>query len=267
MELYRDKEFEDELIQKIVTNWNDTVREDIHLSDLMSPRKAFFQRTLNRAPTKDDIFTFLVGLGVEDKLGSLLGEPHAPTEIRHGIHFSPDFRLPDITELKSRRRGLAKDGEESDYYSHYVRQLSGYMALTGEVQGNLLVFSIAEKVDESNKTQPQLAAYRLRCTKEELASNLENLLNIKNKLYTALATRDFTRLPLCEDWLCGRSIKTVKENPRCCTCNRDFSTDYLLKKHKEGKKSLDHEVEYGIYEYTFEPTCKYFDVCGRTVNE
>jgi hypothetical protein len=267
VEFYRDKELEDEIVAKIVTNWGGGEREDIHLSDLISPRKAYFNKKLKLPPTKDEIFTFLVGLGVEDKLGSLMGDEHAATEIRHGIHFSPDFRLPDITELKSRRRGLAKEGSEYDHYSHYLRQLTGYMALTEERSGNLLVFSIAERFDESGKTKPELAAYRLRCTEDELTSRLEDLLYVKDRLIQALETNDYTRLPLCEDWLCGRSIKHTTLLPSCITCNREFGNDHLLKKHKEGKRSLDHEVKYGTYEYTFEPMCKYFDVCGRTVNE
>jgi hypothetical protein len=267
VEFYRDKEFEDEIVAKIVTNWGGGEREDIHLSDLISPRKAYFNKKLKLPPTKEEIFTFLVGLGVEDKLGSLMGDQHAATEIRHGIHFSPDFRLPEITELKSRRRGLAKQGEEHNVYGHYLRQLTGYMALTEENNGNLLVFSISERFDETGKTRPELAAYKLRCTEDELKSTLGDLLDVKDRLIQALKDNDYTRLPLCEDWLCGRSIKSCTIPARCVTCDKEFGNDHLLKKHKEGKRSLDHEVKYGTYEYTFEPMCKYFDVCGRTVNE
>ena len=267
MELYRDKEFEDEIVAKIVNNWGTNEREDIHLSDLISPRKAFFNKKLKLPPTKEDVFSFLVGLGIEDKLGKLMGEKHAKTQVQHGIHFSPDFRLPDITELKSRRRGLPKEGEELDTFGHYLKQLKGYMALSEEQAGNLLVFSIAERFDESGKTRPELAAYRLRCTTEELNETLETLLTNKEGLLKALEDDDFKSLPLCEDWLCGRSIKTCVSLPQCITCSREFGNDYLLKKHSTGARSLDHEVKYGTYEYTFEPLCRYYDTCGRTVNE
>lgn len=101
MELYRDKEFEDEIVAKIVSNWGNNEREDIHLSDLISPRKAYFNKKLKLPPTKDDIFTFLVGLGIEDKLGALMGDKHARTEIRHGIYFSQTLgyrTLPNLNQ-------------------------------------------------------------------------------------------------------------------------------------------------------------------------
>lgn len=267
MEFYRDKDLEDELVNKIVSNWKDNVRIDIHLSDLISPRKAFFNRKVNRPPTKDDIFSFLVGDGIENKLGKLLEKPHDKTTEKYGIYFSPDFRLPHITELKSRRRNLAKEGEELNIYGHYLKQLKGYMALTGENEGNLLVFSIAERFDETGKTKPELAAYKVWCDNSELKEILDNLLFTKDILLRSIEDEDYSRLPLCEDWLCGRSIKTCVQLPRCITCEREFSNDYLLKKHKQGKRTSEHEVEYGTYEYTFDPMCKYFDLCGRKIDE
>lgn len=267
VEIYRDAEFENELVDKIVKNWGNNERPDIHLSDLISPRKAFFNKTLKVDATKDDVFTFLVGTGIERELGKLLGEKHAKTQNVAGIFYSPDFELPNITELKSRRRGLAKEGEESEVYDHYLRQLKGYLALSDQREGNLIVFSVAEKVDDSYKTKPELAAYRVRIDSEESKTVLAELLQTKELLEEALRTNEFRGLPLCEDWLCGRTIKTMVTPPHCNTCDRDFANDYFLKKHKGGKKTLDHEIEYGTYEFTWEPMCKYFDVCGRACNE
>lgn len=267
MEIFRDANLETDIINKICNNWGDNVRNDIHLSDLITPRKAFFNKMLKLKLTKEEIFTFLVGLGVEDKLGKLMGEKHGKTKCVHGIYYSPDFEMPEITELKSRRRNLAKEGEEHEVYDHYLRQLKGYLALSNQREGNLIVFSISERIDESNKTRPELAAYKVRIDEEESNNILEELLFTKEILQSSLRDGNFKRLPLCPDWLCGRQIKTMVVPPHCITCDRDFTTDYFLKKHKEGKKTTDHEVKYGEYEFSWEPLCKYFDVCGRDIDE
>jgi hypothetical protein len=271
MKISRSVELEDILHNKIKDNWDHTEREGIHLSDLLTPRKSFWRKTNPKPLEIEDILYFISGLGIEEKLTSLLGERHVRTRNKNSIFYSPDLSLnfgPDygvlLCEVKSRRKNIPEIGQEEKEFDYYLQQLGGYLALDHKNHGALIVLSLAERVDETRKTVPVLAVYDVEYNKKELKEIRKNLTEVKELLEEQLKEpRElyFNMLPKCPSWMCGRSIKTMTKPPRCNTCNKDFSTDWGISKHKDSPKTSDHEVTFGEYEYGFDPRCSWYKEC------
>lgn len=267
MELIRSKEFEDKMIDLVKTNWkeNNKIRENIHLSDCLSPRQAYFKRKFPKEPTIEEILYFISGLSIEEGLLNLLNLPHEEVTFTNNIAWTPDFRFPGIVELKSRRSNLPKEGEETKVFADYIAQHINYCALDNSDNGALVVVSLAEKFDDSKKTKPVLAAYEVKYTKEELEEAKESLFRIKDMLEESLKTDDFSVLPLCSSWKCGKWLKKYITDGECLKCKRVFTNNYFLFRHKKANPS--HAVEYAKVEYTFEPRCKWYDICKPEINK
>jgi hypothetical protein len=263
----RNHEVELDIINRIQNQWNSKTynRTGYALYEILHPRKAYFDRTQPKPPTIEDICYFISGKSIERGFTDSIGLDHGKNRTASGINYSVDIRCQEypIIEIKSRRSNLPDIGEEEDTFAHYLNQLRAYMALDRISQSTLVVVSLNEKVDDSWKTQPVIAAYTVQFDEMELKRTRTDLKIRKQALKSALEGEiPFTELPLCEDWMCGRKIKTCTKAPMCETCKgREFANDYLLKRHTEGKSGKGHTVKYGEYEYTFEPTCKYFNDC------
>jgi hypothetical protein len=264
MAIYRDYNLEKEIIELIQKNWETNIRTEIHLSDLLAPKKAYFQRKIPKPPTIEEILYFLSGNAIEKELLSVMKLKHGKAKTKDGISYSVDTRMPEITEIKSRRWNLPDPGKEEEGFEHYLSQLSGYLSLDNKRSGNLLVVSLAEKVDDSRKTKPVLACYKVKYKKDELENIKEYLVLLKDELNAALEDNNIDHLPNCPSWMCEKELKTMVKPPYCKTCEKDFATDYGLNKHKEGKKTSDHEVTFAEYQYEIIPVCKWWNECKGT---
>jgi hypothetical protein len=258
------------MMDKIRETWGMDVREGLHLTDLLSPRQAYWKRKHPLPPTDDEIMYFLTGRGHEGEFLKAVGYRHAPTKEWKGIKYSIDYFIEKITELKTRRRGMAAVGEEADVYSHYLKQLRSYAAVEWQLLAELHVWSLLEK-QEDNSTKPEFAVYEVEFTDEELVETGRSLLETKELLESCLESGVHTPLPVCEEWMCGKVSRTMKEKPHCLTCARDFETDWGIEKHSQGKKTSDHVTRKAVYDYNFVPRCKWFDLCnpfeGKKVSE
>ncbi len=65
--------------------------EPLHVSDLLNPRWAYFQRVMPRPITDDELGYFIAGRGHEDALWRLHGYQQGEQRIAYGISFRPDF--------------------------------------------------------------------------------------------------------------------------------------------------------------------------------
>lgn len=264
MELIRSKELEEKLAKLVVDNWV-TKPRNIALTDVLTPRKAYFQRKFPEPPTLKEVLYFLSGKAIEKGLSDLIGYDHPEARKTDGIWYNPDFRINeeeiDIpTELKSRRSNLPKEGQELEKLSNYVDQLFGYCTLDNVDKGNLVVFALAEKVDDSHKTEPVLAAYEFRCSAEERETYAKLLDDRRIQLEQALESEDFSKLPYCEEWKCFRTIVTITRKPYC-SCGKEFSGDYFMSKHLQSKAGNGHIGTFSEKTYDREPVCKYYDKC------
>ena len=257
MEIARNREKENELMERIKNNWEERERDGFALFEILNPRKAFFSRTDPQPLTDVEIMTFMTGKSIEKGLLKLLGYDHGESRQVEGIWYAPDIRMPEITEIKSRRRFLPKEGEEHKEFDNYINQHLSYCALENDVHGYLGVISLVEK--DGNTTRPEFAIYEVRYTVDELREKREALLVNRRLLEDALEAGDFSGLPSCPDWMCGKKTRHMVSKPYCVTCNRPFSTDYHVWRHAKSKR---HVVKGATYEWAYEKRCKWFDKCN-----
>jgi len=269
MEITKDDSIKQWAIVEIQNNWGTDSREGIHLTDLLTPRKKFWSIIKPMKPAVRDILTWLPGIHVESRLRDALRIQKGEQKVWNEIYYTPDFFFNFPVELKSRRRNLAAEGNEQEDYDWYIRQVRGYCAVEDVRQGWLIVLSFVQKVDQSRKTEPALEFYRLEFTDDELIEERHRLTKTANLLETVIEewiVSDHTLdnhdlLPACPSWMCGREIKEIKTKPRCFDCRRDFESDSGLQRHLKSAKGKDHKHVMATYDYSHEPTCKYYDVC------
>lgn len=261
MQIIRALDIEDWAEKEITNNWGKEAREHIHLSDLLAPRKAYWQRVKPMNPTKEEIMYWTSGNAIENRFLRAIGYQKAEVQEWNSILYTPDIFFNFPAEAKSRRRAMAKEGEEERVYDYYIKQLLGYCAVVDKQQGWLLVFSMVER-QEDGSTKPEWAFYRIEFTKEELKKQREDLLVIKEDLEIALhGNLDYTVLPLCPSWMCGKQTQIMIKNPYCETCSKTFKTEWGINKHIESKTGIGHKIVQPEYKIEYIPRCKWYEDC------
>lgn len=261
MEIKRNPSIEEWAMLEICNNWGTDTREGIHISDLLAPRKKYWQTIKPMKSTLKEISYWTSGNAVEDKFLRAIGYKKGESKQWEGIWYTPDTFLGNIpAELKSRRRGLAKEGEEAQTYDHYLKQLKGYCAVENKQKGWLIVLSLAEKQD-NNKTMPEWRYYDVMFTHEELEEERGRLIQTKTRVECALDMKDHTILPPCPLWMCGKTLKIMEMKPYCKTCSKTFEGSWGAEKHLSSKTGNGHEMIPPAYREEYEKECKYWDQC------
>jgi hypothetical protein len=85
MELKHNVELEQKIADLVIKNWENRIRTDIALTDLLTPRKAYFQRKFPTAPSLKEVLYFLSGKAIEKGLGDLIGYDHPKLEKMKGF--------------------------------------------------------------------------------------------------------------------------------------------------------------------------------------
>jgi hypothetical protein len=238
-----------------------TVETPIHLSDLLMPRYAYWQRVAPKPLTDDEIGYFVSGRSMEDATWRLHGYQKGGERVEWGITFRPDWYSSIPVEFKSRRGWLPKDDTEAlNRFSHYIEQAGGYAALTEQTAAWLWVFSLAEK-QADRSTKPEFRCYLCEWTKEELDEIRSRLLIHHALLTRALSERDHEGLPLCPTWKCGKSARSMIVKPHCMTCHRDFEGEWGIQKHLDSKTGRGHTTRPAEYQRAYLPRCKWFSEC------
>lgn len=260
MQIKRNPSIEQWAVEEVQNAWGTGVREGIHLSDLLAVRKAYWQRINPMKATIKEISYWTSGGAIEDKFLRAIGYQHGDAKQWEGIWYTPDTFFNFPAEIKSRRRGLAEEGKEAEYYEHYLKQLKGYCAVENKQKGWLIVLSLLEKQD-NNKTAPEWAYYDVDFMPEELEEERGRLIQTKEALGNALRESNHKNLPLCPKWMCGRELKIMEQKPICQTCGKEFETEWGMEKHLNSKTGKGHDMCPPIYRKEYEKDCKYFDDC------
>lgn len=190
--------------------------EGIHASSLLQPRLHYF-RTLKPMPLSDkEVGFFIAGrahheviLAVMKKAKEIGEKADEGSSEWKGIHYSPDYRLGFLAEIKSSRRQHAPpDNDEEalkEEYDNYLNQLAQYMAVEQQHRASLIIFYISMRHDDANKTTyPEIHCYDVTMTASELDTVRREMLAKKALLEKALKTKKHTILPLCPAWMCTR---------------------------------------------------------------
>lgn len=213
LNIVRDFEAEQELLDKSRKFLTREERTGVHMSDLIDPRLAYFKR-INPAPLPDRLInTFIVGQlahaiilaikGDEQEYNALADQG---TRLFQDIKYSPDFmdynECPD--EIKTTRSFYLPKAPylpDDSTYHMYFEQLLGYMACEDKTEGRLTVLYLNSK-DDKGKTAPSFYIWKITTTPKILERYREILLRTKEVLEKALETKDHTILPNCRAWKC-----------------------------------------------------------------
>lgn len=186
-----------------------------HVSDLIYPRKAVWQK-LDPKPISDkSSLYFIAGHGHHHIIEAILGpkKDHTRTDagefLKHGIYFSPDLReevMEYPIEIKTSRAKSAPDENGKDpkeAFEGYLKQLSAYMALMKKKLGMLMVLYLAKQVPNDKwRSEPAIRFYKVKMTPAERQAKVKELIGLAKKCSLALKKKNTRTLPLCPVWLC-----------------------------------------------------------------
>lgn len=186
------------------------VRQDkiYHVSDLLTPRQAYFKRVDPLPLTRAQLGYFLAGQAHHLIAEIILkrtdgkGEEKITLEISdHQIIGTQDVFRDLPIEFKTSRKWTI-DPEPAQ---HYTDQLLMYCAMNGVLEGKIVVFYLApgRKADGSTSTVPELACWHVQFEQEEVDRAKLYLGCAAVDLTSALLSSDHSLLPLCEEWMCG----------------------------------------------------------------
>jgi hypothetical protein len=219
IEVIRNEDEEDRLFEKTKV-WlkagNKQRDPRIHASDLLDPRKAYWNRKHEEPMTNRMAGNFFVGKTLHafflTALAGKTGTDLTDTDVGGTwdpslqITYSNDFQNKSGTipgELKTSR---ALNEQSKRDLLGYIEQLAIYMAAKKSLIGRLVVLRLMGKdTSKGYGSYPQYRAYQIEWTKKDLAAYRKEILATSKLLSRAIKTNKPTLLPLCRDWKCGKS--------------------------------------------------------------
>jgi hypothetical protein len=211
MKITRSKKMERKILDKIKAHLNRAPRsqDKWHVSDLLYPLKAYWQRVDPQPMTDLQALYFTAGRAHHGILEAALGKwdkakqqerADAGEFLKHNIYFSPDLRQPWPWEIKTSRseyepKDLAKG------FEGYLKQLKSYQAFMEDDRGGLLVFFLGLK--EGWRKRPALRFYKVLMNKKEREEKVAEMKALGAALTKAVKTKKHKPLPLCPAWMCN----------------------------------------------------------------
>lgn len=210
MIIKRSKKMERKVLDKIKAHLGRAPRsqDKWHVSDLLYPRKSYFQRIDPQPMTDLQALYFTAGRAHHGVLEACLGKWEKPKGDRvdagefekHGIYYSPDLRMPYPWEIKtSRMEYPPKDLKKG--FEGYLKQLSKYQACMDDERGGLLVFFLGLR--DGYRKLPALHFYTVKMSAEERKKEVAHIKKISSALNKAVETKKHDALELCPAWMCG----------------------------------------------------------------
>ena len=184
-------------------------REGIHVSDLLSPRRAFLAHMYGNRTSDKQVGMFIAGIahhGIIESLVASWGDREVKGNME-GIFASIDcFRKDHPVEVKTSRAWKVDKLSEN-----YIDQLKMYCVMTGIVKGHVLIFylNVSMEIEQSDGSWesyrgPKIICYDVDFTEDELKEKKADMINNRNVLDEAKRTGDGTKLPKCPaKWMCA----------------------------------------------------------------
>jgi hypothetical protein len=220
IQIDRNKKAEAGLVNK-TRDWLEKDSKDragIHASDLLDPRKAYYDKTQPKSPLSDRLVgLFFVGKvlhvfflsALMDKVGvDWKSDGGSTIDKKLGISYSPDWSKDGIPgELKTSR---GKYEMRSSDLSLYLEQLMIYMVGKKSTHGRLVVLmtNLPAPPGQGWGTYPQYRAFDIHVTKKELVAYEKQIISTRKAIELALKTnkaKAINALPLCREFKCGAS--------------------------------------------------------------
>jgi predicted Zn-ribbon and HTH transcriptional regulator len=263
MKLIIDESIKEFLVEEIQNNWGKETREGIHLTDLLTPRKKYWQTIKPQKADIKDILTWLPGIEFESRFKRAINVESPPPRQWKGIWYSCDLFFNFPCEIKMRRRNLGKAESLAMEYDWYLRQLKGYCAIENKQQGWLIVYTPVQREEGTNRTHSDFHSVRVEFTEQELIDERRGLETMRDLLTIALETRTPEALPPCPDWMCRKERKKLIKPALCKTCGKKEYKN--IKRHLEGKRGKGHEIIEAQYEIEYDD-CKWYQECKNGKN-
>lgn len=239
----------------------DRTTQNIHVSDILAPRRAYWGRVKPKPVTDDEIGYFVAGRGHEDALARISGVQPGEARQVDGIWLRSDFYTSIPLEFKTRRRSLAADADEAmRRYDTYIDQCRAYAALQDRPSAWLWVLGLVSEQRDGG-TKPEFQVWHLDFTPEELLAERTRLATVRDALRGAWDGAGVDSVPLCPAWQCGKTGAVMVEPPRCETCQRDFQTEWGAKKHTDSKTGAGHTMSPATFQRTYAPKCRWYEDC------
>ena len=219
-ELERNEDGEDAIVER-ARKWLEVEGKDrdprIHASDLLRPRKAYWNRQHKEPVTPRMVGNFMVGKVLHAFFSTLMNKKKGLSleetdaggtwEPELGITFSNDHEEADISYEYKTSRALNEQTKRD--LESYLKQLGIYVAAKKRLLGRLVVLRLnAKDKAKGYGTFPQFRAYQMEWTKKDMLGYRKQIVHIRTLLEKALKTKkpkDIKMLEICEDWLCGKS--------------------------------------------------------------
>jgi hypothetical protein len=187
-----------------------------HVSDLIYPRKALFQRLDPKPITNKQSLYFIVGHGHHHVIEAILGpkktgeRTDAGEFLKKGIYFSPDLREEVMNfpiEIKTSRAQKAPDDSgqpPKKAFEGYLKQLCAYMALMNKKLGMLMVLYLNKVIPDGKPWQkePALRFYKVKMKPSERKAKVAELVALSKTLTSCVKKKSPKGLDLCPEWLC-----------------------------------------------------------------
>lgn len=219
-DIVRDEDAEDVLVERTI-KWLDKEGKDrdprIHASDLLRPRKAYWNRQHKEPVTARMAGNFMTGKVLHAFFSTLMNKKKGldltdtdvggTWEPELGISYSNDHEEYGIPyEYKTSR---ALNEQTTRDLESYRKQLCIYKAAKKVLKGRLVVLRLNAKDKLKGwGTYPQFRAYQSTWTKALMLGYRKQIITIRKLLEKALKTKkpkDIKMLEVCEDWMCGKS--------------------------------------------------------------
>ncbi len=232
MNITRNETKEKELLDNIKTSLTrgDDRTNEIHVSDLCNPLKAYMSKKFPKDITEDEVGYFFSGNSFEN-LYSQHGFEEEIIHKRFGkwedINYEIDFFCSDVNypiETKSSRLGWRygnkdkeikpalvddlSDQELSIMFEDYIRQVSMYMAIENSNKSFIHVFflNLTISYDKNiafGKKKPRFRCYELTMEDHELEYTRKIMVVKKVKLQQSLMENNPNNLDKCPEWMCA----------------------------------------------------------------
>lgn len=183
--------------------------DEVHVSELLSPRKAYWVRTTGEERVTDEMIgLFAAGEAWHLLLQHVCGIEFAEKQVRHcGVVGTQDLHPPDgeSTELKTSRKYTVPDECEP----RYVDQITAYMAMEDAPVGHVVVIytNAGRKWDNSKASMIERVSWRIELSAQERKEIRDALVEGKERLLDAIKTKQPKKVDLCADWMCASVYK------------------------------------------------------------
>lgn len=189
-------------------------RTGIHASDLLDPRKAYWDRKHKTVLSRRAVGLFFTGKvlhafflsALAGKKGTDWSTDEGSTFDKElGIYYSPDYHYEKQnipTELKTSR---AKYEQSNSDLKGYLEQLCIYMAAKKARVGRLitLMLNLPGQRHEGWGTFPQYRAYEITWTAKDLNQYRKQIIETRKLLEKAIKQEKPKLLPVCREFKCG----------------------------------------------------------------